>query len=515
MLLHDAFIENSLINPNKVAVKTEEGTLTYAELHDRGLRLAHQLNALGLLKNDRVVIFMDNSLDICISIIGVLMAGGVFVLVNPTTKYDKLCYVLNDSQARILITQARRNLDCAKLLQDAPALTSIISDKVDEASTNGVLSLAHIYTHSHGSQPLPRIIDIDLAALIYTSGSTGNPKGVMMTHHNMVAAANSIITYLENTPSDIILNVLPMSFDYGLYQLLMSITFGGTLILEKDFIYPSVIVQKLREERVTGFPGVPTVFAMLFKTGVLDRVELPALRYVTNTGAALPVEFIKKLRGYFPQARIYSMYGLTECKRVAFLPPEDIDRKPGSVGRAMPNCEVYLVDDSGQPVAPGEIGELCIRGSNVMQGYWNLPEETTNVLAPGNHPYEKALRSGDLFKMDDEGYLYFVARKDDIIKSRGEKVSPKEVENVLYQLEGIEEAVVIGVQDNVLGEAVKAFVKVSPSHKLTERQVIQHCMRHLENFCVPKFIEFVDELPKSANGKIDKKQLKAKVVEAR
>lgn len=402
------------------------------------------------------------------------------------------------------------------LLQDAFIKNSrIYANKVDEAATNGALSLARIYTQPYGSRPLPRIIDIDLAALIYTSGSTGNPKGVMMTHHNMVAAATSISTYLENTSSDIILNVLPMSFDYGLYQLLMAMSFGGTLILEKDFIYPSVIVQKLKEERVTGFPGVPTVFAMLFKTGVLDRIELPDLRYVSNTGAALPVEFIKKLRGFFPKARIYSMYGLTECKRVGYLPPEDIDRKPGSVGRAMPNCEVYLADDSGKPVAPGEIGELCIRGSNVMQGYWNLPIETANVLVQGSHPYEKVLRSGDLFRMDDEGYLYFVARKDDIIKSRGEKVSPREVENVLYQLEGIEEAVVIGVQDNVLGEAVKAFVKVSLSHKLTEREVIQHCTRHLENFCVPKFIEFVDELPKSANGKIDKKQLKAKAVEAR
>jgi len=508
VLLHDGFVANSQKCPDKIAVKVEKEGLTYGQFFQHCRALAHHLRDQGLQKGDRVVLFMDNALDTCIAIFGVLMAGGVFVLVNPTTKYNKLCYILNDCAARILITQTSRNLDRNMLMHDAPAVATVIMDKDGAGTDVPSPSLAAIYSPPPADRTLPRIIDADLAALIYTSGSTGNPKGVVMTHHNMVSAAQSIITYLENSPSDIILNTLPMSFDYGLYQLLMAMTFGGTLILEKDFVYPAVIVQRLLDEQVTGFPGVPTIFALLFKTGGLERLAFPALRYITNTAAALPVEFIKKLRGFFPETRIYSMYGLTECKRVAYLPPEDIDRKPGSVGRAMPNCEVYLTDDDGKPVSPGEIGELYVRGSNVMQGYWNLPQETARTLVPGRHPYERVLRSGDLFRMDDEGYLYFVGRQDDMIKSRGEKVSPREVENVLYQLAEVEEAAVIGVSDEVVGQAVKAFIKIASPHRLTERQVLQHCARNLESFCVPKYVEFVDELPKSANGKIDKKRMK-------
>lgn len=509
MLLHEAFIRNRQRFAEKVAVKAEEGAMTYEQFFQCSRRLAHHLCDSGLQKGDRVVLFMDNSLDTCVGIFGVLMAGGVFVLVNPTTKYNKLYYIINDCGAKILITQQRRNLDRNRIIHEALSLASVITDKM-EAAINHAVTLEDIYQCPPASTFLPRLIDVDLAALIYTSGSTGNPKGVVMTHHNMVSAATSIITYLENTPADIVLNVLPLSFDYGLYQLLMSMTFGGTLVLEKDFVYPMAILQRLLEEKITGFPGVPTVFALLFKTSLLERMDFPALRYISNTGAALPIEFIKKLHISFPRARIYSMYGLTECKRVAYLPPEDIDRKPGSVGHAMPNCEVYLADDEGQPVQRGKIGELYVRGSNVMQGYWNLPEETARALGPGRHAYERVLRSGDLFRMDEEGYLYFIGRKDDIIKSRGEKVSPREIENVLYQLDGIEEAAVIGVRDEVVGQAVKAFVKITPPHRLTERQVIQHCAQNLENFCVPKYVEFVDELPKSENGKIDKKQLKQK-----
>ncbi len=508
MLLHDAFTRNVNQFPDKPAVKTNEGMLSYAQCYERALRMAHSLVRLGLEKGDRVVLFMDNSLDACVGIYGVLMAGGVFVLVNPTTKYAKLCYVLNDSGAKFMLTQKERGIEWSNIFYDVPSLLGIVVDINNGCFDNRIHFLEELYAGPVATKPLPRIIDADLAALIYTSGSTGNPKGVMMTHHNMVSAANSIITYLENAPSDIVLNVLPLSFDYGLYQLLMCMTFGGTLILEKDFIYPAVIVQKIISEKVTGFPGVPTVFALLFKWGGLSSCDFSTLRYISNTGAALPEEFIRKLRLSFPKTRIFSMYGLTECKRVAYLPPEEIDRKPNSVGRAMPNCEVYIVDENGQPVKPGEIGELMVRGSNVMQGYWNLPEETAKVLVRGKYPYEKVLRTGDLFRMDEEGCLYYVARKDDVIKSRGEKVSPKEVENVLYRLNGVEEAAVIGVPDDVLGQAIKAFIKRASFAKMNEKDVIRHCTQHLENYCIPKFVEFVAELPKSDNGKIDKKKLK-------
>ncbi len=503
MLLHDFYLKNVEKHPDKLAVKSDSGSLTYQALYLASQRLADYLLFEGLQKGDRVVLYMSNSPELCISIYAVLLAGGVFVVVNPTTKKDKLCYILNDCSAFALISDRHDGINQSHLREQLPSLQLIIYDRTGDPA---MISLETIVQESKTPVHHPRIISIDLAALIYTSGSTGNPKGVTMAHYNMVSAAQSIITYLENTSSDIILNVLPLSFDYGLYQLLMALTFGGTLVLEKDFLYPAEIVKKLNEEKITGFAGVPTLFALLFKMDLAQH-DFSHLRYISNTGAALPLEFIKKLGTLFPKTRIYSMYGLTECKRVAYLPPDDIDKKPHSVGIAMPDCEVCILDDDKQPVPCGQAGELYVRGTNVMQGYWNMPVETANVLVEGKHRYEKMLRTGDIFKMDEEGYLYFLGRKDDIIKSRGEKVSPKEVENVLYMLDGIEEAAVVGVKDEILGQAVKAFVKIAPYRSLSSTDVIRHCSQNLENFCVPRYIEFVDSLPKSPNGKIDKKKI--------
>ncbi|NIQ14724.1 MAG: AMP-binding protein, partial [Candidatus Dadabacteria bacterium] len=341
-----------------------------------------------------------------------------------------------------------------------------------------------------------------------TSGSTGDPKGVMSTHHSMISAARSIIQYLENTPDDIIINVLPLSFDYGLYQVIMAVMFGGTVVLEKSFLYPIRILERIKKEKITGFPIVPTIVGFLLKMQSLTKYDLSSLRYITNTGAALPEEHIKKLRLLLPQAKIYSMFGLTECKRVSYLPPDEIDRKPLSVGKAIPNCEVFIVDEMANEVGPGEIGELVIRGSNVMSGYWNAPELTGNVFRNGNYPGERVLYSGDYFQKDEEGYLYFLGRKDDLIKTKGERVGPKEVEGVICQIEGIIEAAVIGVPDEILGQAIKAFVVSYPSINISEKDVLKHCANNLEIFMVPKYVEFVKELPKTPNGKIDKKTLK-------
>ena len=266
----------------------------------------------------------------------------------------------------------------------------------------------------------------------------------MLTHLNIVSAATSITTYLENTPDDIIINLLPLSFDYGLYQVLMAFKVGGTIVLERSFTYPHTVIETIIREKVTGLPIVPTISAVLLQLD-LSPYKFPDLRYISNTAAALPTHHIIRLRELFPHVRIYSMYGLTECKRVSYLPPDQIDIRPTSVGRGMPNEEVYIVDEKGQRVPPGVVGELVVRGSNVMKGYWELPEETEEKLKPGPFPGEKVLYTGDLFRMDEEGYLYFFGRKDDIIKTRGEKVSPKEVEDVLYSLPGIAEAAVIGV----------------------------------------------------------------------
>jgi acyl-CoA synthetase (AMP-forming)/AMP-acid ligase II len=324
----------------------------------------------------------------------------------------------------------------------------------------------------------------------------------------MISAATSITTYLRNQEDDIIIDVLPLSFDYGLYQVLMAFKFGGTVVLEKSFTYPYQIIQKMIQEKVTGFPGVPTIYAILLGLKDLDKLDFSNLRYITNTAAALPPTHIEKLRKTFPHARIYSMYGLTECKRVSYLPPEEIDRHPSSIGRGMPNEEVWVVDENGNRVGPGVVGELVVRGSNVMRGYWGLPEETTRVLKPGKYPGEVILHTGDLFRTDEGGYLYFVGRKDDMIKSKGERISPKEIEQCLCALECVAEAAVIGIPDEILGQAIKAFIRYHDGKNLTEKEVLKHCKVHLEDFMIPQSITFLDSFPKTSSGKIDKLALK-------
>jgi acyl-CoA synthetase (AMP-forming)/AMP-acid ligase II len=384
------------------------------------------------------------------------------------------------------------------------------SSLLDEGDWDGVKaeSFSDILLANPESRPPRRCIDIDLASLIYTSGSTGFPKGVMLTHLNMVSAAKSIIGYLENTPDDIIIDVLPLSFDYGLYQVLMAFHFGGTVVLESSFIYLYEIIDLIIREKVTGFPIVPTMAVLLFKLKNLEQYDFPSLRYITNTAQAIPPKYIDRLRQVFPRARFFSMYGLTECKRVSYLPPEELDRRPTSVGKAMPNTEVFLIDQDGMVIEkPGQVGELIVRGANVMAGYWNLPEETARVLKPGRIPGERVLRTGDLFKMDEDGFLYFVSRKDDILKISGERVSPKEIENALYEIEDILEAAVVGVDDEISGQAIKAVVVLKKGSLLTEKDIIRLCARTLENYMVPKYVEIRDKLPKSSHGKIAKKEL--------
>jgi len=284
----------------------------------------------------------------------------------------------------------------------------------------------------------------------------------------------------------------------------MGFQIGATVVLEKSFTFPTKVLQTMAAERVTVFPGVPTMFAMLLNMSNLGTYDLSALRMVTNTAAALPEEHIRRIREMFPQAMLFSMYGLTECKRVTYLPPEQLDFRPTSVGRGMPNQEWWLVDEQGNRLPHGTTGELVVRGSHVMRGYWEKPEATAERLRPGPVPGEVVLYTGDIFRTDADGFLYFVGRKDDIIKSRGEKVSPREVENVLYALKGVREVAVIGVPDAVLGQAVKAFIVLAEGYAYTEKDILRHCQGALENYMIPKYVVIVGSLPKTNTGKIRK-----------
>ncbi|HEX7022265.1 MAG TPA: fatty acid--CoA ligase family protein, partial [Trueperaceae bacterium] len=340
------------------------------------------------------------------------------------------------------------------------------------------------------------------------SGSTGRPKGVMMSHQNMVFAMGSVTEYLELTADDRILNVLPLAFSYGLYQLLMAAALGAMLVLERSFSYPSSVLERMRQEEITVFPGVPTIFASILALDQREPLSLPSVTTLTNAAAALPVGFLPGLQRIFPHARIFKMYGLTECKRVSYLQPELALAKPASVGKAIPGTEVFLLSETGEPVPPGGTGILHVRGPHVMQGYWNQPELSARMLVPGRYPGERVLCTHDVFRMDEEGFLYFVGRSDDIIKTRGEKVAPGEVEDVLYAIPGIREAAVVGVPDELLGEAVRAFVVLDEGARLSEAEVRRACVTRLESVKVPRDVLFVAELPKTATGKIRKKSLR-------
>lgn len=514
MLLHDFFQHSAAQHPEHTALVSDGQRHSFAQLQHQAAQLARHLQAQGLQRGDRVALFMDNRVEMAVAVWAVLQAGGVFMPINPLTKADKLAYMLNDARARLLLTQ-----DTLAGVWQA-ALAHNTSVELAWVCGGGVAAQqAHVHTDARaqawpatndGAEPPldAGLIDQDLAAIIYTSGSTGDPKGVMLSHLNMVSACTSVSSYLGLRQNDTVLCALPLAFDYGLYQLLMCARVGATLVLERSFTFPIKVLEVMVRERVTVFPGVPTMFSMLMNLQSLPSFDLGALRMITNTAAALSEAHIQRLRALFPQATLFSMYGLTECKRVTYLPPEQLDIRPTSVGRGMPNEEVWLVDEAGQRLPNGSRGELVVRGSNVMLGYWEKPEATAQRLKPGptlgGQAGAPVLYTGDLFRTDADGYLYFVARKDDIIKSRGEKVSPKEVENALYAIEGVLEAAVIGVSDELLGQAVKAFVVLKPGVELTEREVIRECLARLENFMAPKRVVFLDALPKTDTGKIKK-----------
>ncbi|HET6448875.1 MAG TPA: AMP-binding protein [Conexibacter sp.] len=478
--------------PAKEALVAGERRVTYAQLDGAASALAARLHALGVERGDRVAVLLPNGAEAAIAIYGTLRAGAAFVALNPTIKADKLAYVLADCGARTVITD------------------DLLAPLAEHACARAP-SVRHVLRASDATRadgPLPSgPLSVDLAAIVYTSGSTGRPKGVTLTHANMTFAAGAIVEYLAMRAEDRVLCVVPLSFDYGLYQLLMCVRVGATLILEQGFAFPGRVLELLDRERITGLPAVPTIFQVL--TAALGDVapDCPYLRFLTNTAAALAPATIDALRAAFPRARVHSMYGLTECKRVSHLPPDQLDARPDSVGIPIPGTEAWIEDDAGRRLPPGEVGELVVRGAHVMQGYWNDPEATAQRLRPGRWPWERVLATGDLFRQDDEGFLYFVGRRDDILKSRGEKVAPREVEAVLHQAEGVRTAAVVGAPDRLLGQAIVAFVVLHDGADLTPTALRRHCQQRLEDYMVPTRIELREQLPTTPNGKVDRRAL--------
>lgn len=479
-------------DPDRPAVIAPEGELSYGELDAAAERLARGLAHNGVRRGDRVATLLPNSLEAVISIYGVFRAGAAISPLNPTVKPGKLAYVLDDSGAQVVICDPERAENARAGAEQASGEVKVFA---------GAESVS-------GEGPLHPPLSVDLAGVVYTSGSTGEPKGVAVSHQTMTFVADSIIEYLEMDSSERILCVLPLSFGYGLYQLLTCMRSGGTLVLEPGFAFAGRVVSLLSDQKVTALPGVPTVFGVLLSLrGLADR-EFPELRTLTNAGGPMSEPMIQTLRSTFPNARFFSMYGQTEAQRICYLPPDQLELRPTSVGIPIPGTEAWIEDADGNVPVPGAVGELMVRGTHVMLEYWNKPEATAEKLRPGRWPWERVLATGDLFRRDEEGYLYFVSRRDDIIKSRGEKVVPKEIEDLLHTAPGVHEAAVVGVPDELLGEAVIAHVSPQTDAELDAGALRRLCAERLEDYMVPKRVVIHDELPRTGNGKLDRSTLR-------
>lgn len=507
-LVHDDLVAAAAGSPAKPAVLAEDGEATFEELLAAARALAASLQEEGLAPGDRVALFMENSLAYATAVFGVLLAGGVFVTVNAQTKEDRLTYILDDSGAAFLVTEgpiSRIAVEARAASRDQPRL--VLARAPEDVSSEGLdfqrLTEGTMEPHANGAEPS------DLAALLYTSGSTGTPKGVMLTHEGLGFVVGSIAQYLRLSSDDRILNVLPMAFGYGLSQLLLTARLGATLLLERSFAYPAKTLQRLQAHEATVLPGIPTIFATLASRFADAGETYPSITRITNAAAALPPALHAPLRKLFPNALIFRMYGQTECIRVCYLEPELVDRKPTSVGRAIPGTEAYVLDDDGRPAAAGTVGTLYVRGPHVMRGYWNAPEQTEGMISGSDADGARVLCTHDLFTTDDDGDLYFVSRSDEIIKTRGEKVSPMQVEDVLFALPGVKEAAVVGVPDELLGQAVWAYVVREEGADIDESEVIRACREHLEAFAVPHEVRFIEELPKTPSGKVRRKSLLA------
>jgi acyl-CoA ligase (AMP-forming) (exosortase A-associated) len=509
-LIHHMLRASTRRVPGKEALVHGQERLSYEEVWRRVSGMASGLRRLGLRRSERVAIYLDPGVPQVLSIFGVSQAGGVFVPVNSVLYPEQVAHIARDCSISVLITSTSKLESLLSVLGSVPSLRFLV------LVSDGVLPNVSLpaedfdtLTSTTGSPESDWGIERDLAAILYTSGSTGKPKGVMLSHKNVMAGSTIVSTYLEITESDRILAVLPLSFDAGLNQLMTAFQQGATLVLI-NFVFAKQIVEMLARERITGLAGVPTVWTLLVQpNSTLQSNVPPALRYITNTGGAMPQTALATLRSLLPATRIFLMYGLTEAFRSTYLPPEELDRRPTSMGKAIPDTEILVLNDQSQLCKPGEIGELVHRGPTVSMGYWGNREATDRVLKPNPllppqlGDVERVCYSGDLVKMDEDGFLYYIGRRDAMIKSSGFRISPTEVEEVFFQSGKIRHAAAIGVPDELLGQAIKVFVVPRDGEPLDTEALIAFCEGKLPRYMVPKFVEIMRDLPKTSSGKID------------
>ncbi len=502
--------------PASPALLYKDQVLDYQSLWQQTCSFASGLIADGLQTSDRVAIFLPKQFETVIAILGTALAGGAFVPVNPLLKPQQVAHILADCNVRVLVTAKQRLKSLEPILGDCPGLCSVVvvDDPEPDPLPAGLVSSGwERYLTSSDMESFHRRIDTDMAAILYTSGSTGSPKGVVLSHRNLFAGADSVADYLENGPDDRVLALLPLSFDAGLSQLTTMFLVGGSAVL-MDYLLPGDVLKALQRHAVTGLAAVPPVWNQLVSLEWPQAVA-ESLRYITNTGGAMPVATTQTLSQKLPNTSVYLMYGLTEAFRSTYLPPEEVSRRPQSIGKAIPNAEILVVDEQGRECPPNEPGELVHRGALVAMGYWNAPDLTARrfrpaPLRPGEIVTpELAVWSGDRVYRDEDGFLYFVGREDDMIKSSGYRISPSEVEDAAHATGLISQAAALGLTQHELGQAI--LLVVVPAHGVDEaglsKQLLAAMTRELPAFMVPRGVEIQTSMPVNPNGKIDRKAL--------
>jgi len=508
MLVNHLLEESAQKHPDKNAVWFNNTWKSYGQIDLLSNQVGNYLKERGLKRGDRIALLYENSFEYVACYFGILKAGCVAVALNTDVNSESLIYLLNNSDSKAILAGEKFTRFLLPALPKVPYLTEVIIDQDDLTAYREIghlnpMSLKEIWAKCSEKHPNVRTISIDLSAIVYTSGSTGEPKGVMLSHMNFVSNMHSIASYLHLTEKDSMMVVLPFFYIYGKSLLLTHFLVGGAVVIDNRFAYPNVVLESMKQMEVTGFAGVPSTFMILLNRSSLRDLQFPKLRYVTQAGGAMAPAVQKEVVKVFAPAELYVMYGATEAApRLSYLEPNMLEKKWGSIGKAIPDVDLFVADEHGKELPQGETGEIAARGANIFQGYWKDKEATEQVLRNGLY------YTGDLGKLDEEGYLFVVGRSKDIIKVKGYRVSAKEIEEKILEINTIHEVAAIGVDDPVLGEAVKVFVVPREGVVLNTNEIMQYCKINLPVYKQPKYIEVIEALPKNKAGKIMKTILK-------
>ena len=512
LLVHDLILERIETHADHAALIRGDDRLSYSELGREIGRAAAGFASLGLRPGERVAVYLNKRIEGVVAHFAASLCGAVFVPINPVLKAAQVAHILADCSVSVLVTANTQLASISAALENCQALRHVVlvDGSADEKPTHFETTRWDALSGGEPIAPVKRI-DNDVAAILYTSGSTGKPKGVVLSHRNLVSGAVSVASYLANSTDDVILSALPLSFDAGFSQLTTAFHAGATVVL-LDYLLPRDTAQAVARYRVTGLTGVPPMWNQLARIDWPEEA-IASLRYIANTGGAMPTATLETLRHKLPTTTVFLMYGLTEAFRSTYLPPEELDARPTSIGKAIPNAEVMVVRDDGSVCGPGEPGELVHRGALVALGYWNDPERTRQRFRPapgrpGEVPTEElAVWSGDTVVKDEDGFLYFVARKDDMIKSSGYRISPTEIEEVVYATGLVNECAAIGVPHADIGQAVVVVAHASVPGDGSASEIAAACRRALPNYMVPARVVWREAMPKNPNGKVDRRRL--------